>query len=156
MKRPVRNVLNKDFTLNFFFWLLFVFCIWSYFVFYRILCPVGQFSPWGRLRLNRMEITSFNNRVLAFLAVTVFWLVCCSVNSLYLSIVTEFPDMDVAQFKVCIMCTATIDGDQVPSLSCSNIFTYPFFLYSNTNSNLIMFLSLILGTKVPQSLFSYP
>jgi hypothetical protein len=85
-----------------------------------------------------MEITSFNSRVLAFLAVAVFWLVRCHVNSLYLSVVTEFPDMDVAQFKACVTCAATIDRAQVPSLS--------------SNPNLITFLTLILGTKVPQSL----
>jgi hypothetical protein len=59
------------------------FCLSS--VFARILCSVGQFSPWGRIWLNCMEITSFNSRVLAFLAVTVFWPVRCRVNSLYLS-----------------------------------------------------------------------
>jgi hypothetical protein len=59
------------------------------FVFYRILCSLGQFSPWGRLWPNRMGITSFNSRVLAFLAVTVFWPVRCRVNSLYLSVITE-------------------------------------------------------------------
>jgi hypothetical protein len=118
-------------------------------VFRCILCSVGQFSPWFRFWSNRMEITSFNGRGLAFLAVTVFWSVRCHVNSLYLSVVTEFSDMDVAQFKACITCTATIDRDQVPSLSSSDGFTYPLFIYSNTNPNLITFLTLILGTKVP-------
>jgi hypothetical protein len=37
----------------------------------------------------------------------------------------EFPDMDVAQFEACVTCTATLDRDQVPSLSSSNGFTYP-------------------------------
>jgi hypothetical protein len=37
----------------------------------------------------------------------------------------EFPDMDVAQFKACVTCTATLGGDQVPSLSSSNGFMYP-------------------------------
>jgi hypothetical protein len=37
----------------------------------------------------------------------------------------EFPDMDVAQLKACATCTATLDRDQVPSLSRSNGFTYP-------------------------------
>jgi hypothetical protein len=32
--------------------------------------------------------------------------------------------MDVAQFKACVTCTATLDRDQVPSVSCSNDFTY--------------------------------
>jgi hypothetical protein len=36
---------------------------------------------------------------------------------------SEFPDMDVAQFKACVTCTATLDTDQVPSLSSSNGFT---------------------------------
>jgi hypothetical protein len=61
--------------------------------------------------------------------------------------------MDVAQFKACVMCTATIDRDQVPSLSSSNGFTYPLLIYSNTNPSLITYLTLTLGTKVPQSLF---
>jgi hypothetical protein len=61
--------------------------------------------------------------------------------------------MDVVQFKACVTCTATIARDQVPSLSSSNSFTCPLFIYSNTNPNLIMFLTLIPGTKVPQSLF---
>jgi hypothetical protein len=61
--------------------------------------------------------------------------------------------MDVAQFKACVTCAATIDRDQVPSLSTSNGFTYPLFTYSNTNPNLITFLTLILGTKTHQSLF---
>jgi hypothetical protein len=61
--------------------------------------------------------------------------------------------MDVAQFKACVTCTATVDRDQVPSLSSSNGFKYPSFIYSNTNPSLIMFLTLILGTKVPRSLF---
>jgi hypothetical protein len=37
----------------------------------------------------------------------------------------EFPDMDVAQLKACVICTATLDIDQVPSLSSSNGFIYP-------------------------------
>jgi hypothetical protein len=37
----------------------------------------------------------------------------------------EFPDIDVAQFKACITCTATVDRDKVPSLSSSNGFAYP-------------------------------
>jgi hypothetical protein len=37
----------------------------------------------------------------------------------------EFPDMDVAQFKTRVTCTATLHRDQVPSLSSSNGFTYP-------------------------------
>jgi hypothetical protein len=45
------------------------------------------------------------------------------VNSLYLSVVTKFTDMDVAQIKACVTWTATIDRDQVPSLSSSNGFT---------------------------------
>jgi hypothetical protein len=40
----------------------------------------------------------------------------------------EFPDIDVAQFKACVICTATLDRDQVPSLSSSNGFTYPPYL----------------------------
>jgi hypothetical protein len=32
--------------------------------------------------------------------------------------------MDVAQFKACVTCTATLDRDQVPIISSSNIFTY--------------------------------
>jgi hypothetical protein len=72
-----------------------------------------------------MEITSFNSRVLASLAVTVLLSVRWRVNGLYLSLVTEFPDMDVTQFKACVTCTATIDRDQVPSLSSSNGFTCP-------------------------------
>jgi hypothetical protein len=32
----------------------------------------------------------------------------------------ESPDMDVAQFNACVMCTATLDRDQVPNLSSSN------------------------------------
>jgi hypothetical protein len=28
----------------------------------------------------------------------------------------EFPDIDVAQFKACVTCTATLDRNQVPSL----------------------------------------
>jgi hypothetical protein len=46
----------------------------------------------------------------------------------------EFQDMDVAQFKACLTCTATLDIDQIPSLSSSNSFTFS---------------TLILGTKVP-------
>jgi hypothetical protein len=61
--------------------------------------------------------------------------------------------MDVAHFKACITCTATVVRDQVPNLSSSNSFTYTLFIYSNTNPYLITFLMLILGTKVPQSLF---
>jgi hypothetical protein len=42
-----------------------------------VLCPhlssVGQFSSWGRFWSNRMEITSFNSRVIAFFAVIVLW-----------------------------------------------------------------------------------
>jgi hypothetical protein len=37
----------------------------------------------------------------------------------------EFPDIDVVQFKACVSCTATLDRDQVPSLSTSNGFAYP-------------------------------
>jgi hypothetical protein len=37
---------------------------------------------------------------------------------------SEFPDMDIAQFKACVACTATLYRDQVPSLSSSNSFTY--------------------------------
>jgi hypothetical protein len=33
--------------------------------------------------------------------------------------------MDVAQFKACVTCTATLDRDQIPSLSSSDGFTYP-------------------------------
>jgi hypothetical protein len=62
----------------------------------------------------------------------------------------EFPHMDLVQLKTCVTCTATIDRDQVPSLSS---FTYHLFIYSNSNTNIIRFLTLILGTKVPQSLF---
>jgi hypothetical protein len=58
--------------------------------------------------------------------------------------------MDVAQFKACATCTATIDRDQVPSLSTSNGCTYPLLIYSNTRPNLIKFLMLILGAKLPQ------
>jgi hypothetical protein len=43
----------------------------------------------------------------------------------YYLVAPEFPDMDVAQFKACITCTATLDRDQVPGLSSSNGFTYP-------------------------------
>jgi hypothetical protein len=39
----------------------------------------------------------------------------------------EFPDIDVAQFKACVTCTATPDRDQVPSLSSSNFFVYPLY-----------------------------
>jgi hypothetical protein len=39
----------------------------------------------------------------------------------------EFPDMDVAQFKACVTCTVRLDGDQVPSPSSSNGFTYPLY-----------------------------
>jgi hypothetical protein len=42
----------------------------------------------------------------------------------------EFPDMDVAQYKACVTCTATLDRDQVPSLSTSNGFAYPpYFMH---------------------------
>jgi hypothetical protein len=37
----------------------------------------------------------------------------------------EFPDIDVTQFKACVTCIATLDGDQVLSLSSSNGFAYP-------------------------------
>jgi hypothetical protein len=37
----------------------------------------------------------------------------------------EIPDMDAAQFKACVTCTATLDRDQIPRLSSSNGFTYP-------------------------------
>jgi hypothetical protein len=37
----------------------------------------------------------------------------------------EFPDVDVAKFKARVTCTATLDRDQVPSLSSSNGFAYP-------------------------------
>jgi hypothetical protein len=47
----------------------------------------------------------------------------------------------------------TIDRAQIPSLSSSNSFTYPLFVYSHKNPNLITFLTLILGTRVPQSPF---
>jgi hypothetical protein len=119
----------------------------------RILCSVGQISPRSRFWWNRMEITSFNIGVLAFLTVTVFWPVRCRVKSLYVSVVTEFPNMDVAQFKACVTCTATIDRDQVPSLSTNNGSTYSLFIYSNINPNLITFLTLLLWTKVPHSIF---
>jgi hypothetical protein len=33
--------------------------------------------------------------------------------------------MDVAQLKACVTCTATLDRDQVPSLSSSDGFAYP-------------------------------
>jgi hypothetical protein len=36
----------------------------------------------------------------------------------------QFPDLDVAHFKACITCMATVDRDQVHSLSSSNGFTY--------------------------------
>jgi hypothetical protein len=39
----------------------------------------------------------------------------------------EFPDIDVAQFKACVTCTATLDRDQAPSLSSSNGFAYPLY-----------------------------
>jgi hypothetical protein len=52
-------------------------------------CSVGQFSLWGRFWSKRMEITSFNSRVLASLAVTGLWPVRRRVNGLYLSVVTE-------------------------------------------------------------------
>jgi hypothetical protein len=38
---------------------------------------------------------------------------------------SEFPDIDVAQFNACVTCTATLDRDQVPSLSKTNGFAYP-------------------------------
>jgi hypothetical protein len=37
----------------------------------------------------------------------------------------EFPGMDVAQLKACVTHTATLERNQVPSLSSSNGFTYP-------------------------------
>jgi hypothetical protein len=37
----------------------------------------------------------------------------------------EFPYLDFAQFKACVTCTATLDRDQVSSLSSSNGFAYP-------------------------------
>jgi hypothetical protein len=37
----------------------------------------------------------------------------------------ELPDIDVVQIKACVTCTATLDRDQVSSLSSSNGFTYP-------------------------------
>jgi hypothetical protein len=46
------------------------------------------------------------------------------VKEKHISVSPEFPDMDVAQFKACVTCTATLDRDQVPSLSSSNGFTY--------------------------------
>jgi hypothetical protein len=63
--------------------------------------------------------------------------------------------MDIAQFKAYVTCTATLDRGQVCSLSSSNTFTYPLFIYSDTNPNLITFLTLVLGTKDSQSLFSF-
>jgi hypothetical protein len=36
--------------------------------------------------------------------------------------------MDVAQFQACVTCTATVNRDQVPSLSSSNGFVYPPYL----------------------------
>jgi hypothetical protein len=36
----------------------------------------------------------------------------------------ELPDMGAAQFKAYVMCTATLDRDQVPSLSSSNSFMH--------------------------------
>jgi hypothetical protein len=36
----------------------------------------------------------------------------------------EFPDMDVVQSEACVTCTATLDRDQIHSLSSSNGFTY--------------------------------
>jgi hypothetical protein len=47
------------------------FCLSS--VFCRILFSVGQFSPRGRFWSNRMEITSFSSKIIAFFAVTVPW-----------------------------------------------------------------------------------
>jgi hypothetical protein len=41
-------------------------------LFRRIVCSVGQISPRGSFWSNLMEITYFNSRVLALLAVTVF------------------------------------------------------------------------------------
>jgi hypothetical protein len=35
-----------------------------------------------------------------------------------------FPDIDVAQFKAYVTCTATLDRDQVPSPSSTNSFMY--------------------------------
>jgi hypothetical protein len=44
----------------------------------------------------------------------------------YISVLApEFPAMDVAQFKACVTCTATLYRDQVPRLSNSNGFIYP-------------------------------
>jgi hypothetical protein len=37
----------------------------------------------------------------------------------------EFPDKDVAQFKASVTRTASLDRDQVPSLSSSSGFVYP-------------------------------
>jgi hypothetical protein len=42
--------------------------------------------------------------------------------------------MNVAQFKACVTCTATIDRDQVSN---SYGFEYILFIHSNTNPNLI-------------------
>jgi hypothetical protein len=39
----------------------------------------------------------------------------------------EFPDIDFAQFKACVTCTATLDRDQVPSLSSSNGIAYNLY-----------------------------
>jgi hypothetical protein len=89
-----------------------------------------------------METTSFSSRVLAYLAVTLFWPIRCRVNSLFLYVVTQFPDMDVAQYKTCVTRTATRDRDQVRSLSIGNGFIHPSFIYSNTNPNLLTIQSL--------------
>jgi hypothetical protein len=66
-----------------------VVCVLSSSEVYRILSSICQFSPWGRFWSIQMEITSFNSRVLAFIAVTVFWPVHCRVNSPYLFVVME-------------------------------------------------------------------
>jgi hypothetical protein len=43
-------------------------------------------------------------------------------NEQHISVLApEFPDMDVAQFKACVTCTATLDRDQVHS----NVFACP-------------------------------
>jgi hypothetical protein len=66
------------------------------------------FFPWGRFRSNRMEITSFNSRILAFLTVTVFRPVRCGVNSIYLSVVMEsFLYALPRNRRLCIQCIAS-------------------------------------------------
>jgi hypothetical protein len=94
--------------------LVFSGCCLSPVVFCLLLCSLGQFSPWSRFWSNHIQITSFNRRILVSLAITVFRLVCCHLNSLYLSVVTNFTGMDVSQFKAYVMCTATIDRDKYP------------------------------------------